>query len=404
MRRRLLSLGLVASALGGCWTEEPLIHDAFTAAQWEQLQQDYRPPQAPTPCENLPHAAQDRPFDCDGAAKLGQQLFFDPRLSGPRITPDPMKPSEWYPAAATSCSTCHASTTATKEPAWYTDIRTRNGVSDGAVTPTPHNTLPLVNVDVALTKDDDGSETLRQWYGWTGQAKTSDGTVVDCNTPNDIVNKIALPKAMKSDAEILGRAIRGTPAYLSAYFAAFGQNASITDASIQDNVYVALGAYMRRLVSIDAPFDNFIRGDDAAMSESAVRGFALFVGKAMCAECHRGSMFTDDRFHVTGVEDAGLDKGRDGTGEFYTPSLRNIEKTGPYMHKGTFMNLGEVIDFYSRGGGTWGGYAGALDPLMQPFDLEASESADLTAFLLALTGKPVPEELRKDTHCSGTCL
>ena len=88
MRRRLLSLGLVASALGGCWTEEPLIHDAFTAAQWEQLQQDYRPPEAPLPCEHLPQAAQERPFDCDGAARFGQQLFCEKKraeqLGAPR--------------------------------------------------------------------------------------------------------------------------------------------------------------------------------------------------------------------------------------------------------------------------------------------------------------------------------
>jgi cytochrome c peroxidase len=398
MRRRLLCL--VASWVGGCWTEEPLIHDAFTAEQWAKLQEDYRPPVAPDPCEHLPSAAQDRPYDCEAAARFGQQLFFEPKLSGPWVKPDLGKPETWYPTAQTSCSTCHATTlaNAAKDPAWYTDIRAGNAVSQGASNPTPHNTLSLVNVGVALAVDDDGQEVLRKWYGWTGEALNADKAIVDCNTPNDIVNKIALPKAMQSDAEIVGLAINKTPAYLAAYRDVFGQDAPTNAASIQQNVYVALGAYMRRLVSIEAPFDNFIRGKADAMSPSATRGFALFVGKAMCAECHRGSMFTDDDFHVTGVPDATLDKGRGGTGEFYTVTLRNIEKTGPYMHKGTFMNLGEVIDFYSRGGGAWGGYTGHLDPLLQPFELEPEEAEDLQAFLVALTGLAVAPELRVDTH------
>jgi cytochrome c peroxidase len=382
MRRRLLSWCLIASSIGGCWAEEPLVHDAFTAAQWAKLQQDFRPPPAPDPCAIDLHAAQDRAYSCDGAAQFGQQLFFEPKLSV---------------NATTSCSTCHATTAANQtDPAWYTDIRASNAVSQGAVSLTPHNTITLLNVGV-------GS---RQWFGGTGQAKNSSDEVVDCNTANDVVNKIALPRAMKSTSAIVAAVILGTPQYREMYFNVFGAAAPITDASIQQNVELALGAYMRRLVSLDAPFDRFITGDAAAISDSAKRGFALFVGKAMCAECHRGGTFSDDDFHVTGVDDAGLDKGRDGSGMFYTSTLRNIEKTAPYMHKGTFATLGDVLDFYSRGGGTWGGYTGQPDPLMHPFELDAGEALDLQAFLLALTGAPVPVELRKDTHAvcpNGMC-
>jgi cytochrome c peroxidase len=375
MGRRLLSWCLAASSIGGCWAEEPLIHDAFTAAQWAKLQQDFRPPAVPDPCAlDLP-AAQDRAYSCDGAARLGQQLFFEPRLSV---------------NATTSCSSCHATTAANQDPAWYTDIRASNAVSQGAVALTPHNTITLLNVSVGG----------RQWFGWTGQAKSSSDEVVDCNSANDVVNKIALPRAMKSTSAIVAAVMLGTPQYRDAYFDVFGAAAPTTDASIQQNVELALGAYMRRLVSLDAPFDRFITGDAAAISDAAKRGFALFVGKAMCAECHRGGTFSDDDFHVTGVDDATLDKGRSGTGMFYTATLRNIEKTAPYMHKGTFATLGDVIDFYSRGGGTWGGYTGEPDPLMHPFELEPEEALDLQAFMLALTGAPVPVELRRDTHAA----
>ncbi|HEY5926315.1 MAG TPA: cytochrome c peroxidase, partial [Kofleriaceae bacterium] len=360
-------------SVGGCWAEEPLIHGAFTADQWAHLQNEFAPPTAPEPCdkEKLPLPAGGRPYDCDGAARFGQQLFFEPLLSGPKIFPDPKDESTWFPAANTACTTCHATAyaNADKTPAWYTDIRSSNAVSQGALNPTPHNTMSLVNVDV-------GERTS---FGWTGECGGE-----PCDTANDVVNKIALPKAMQSNAEVIGRAIRNTPHYLATYFAVFGVDAATTDAFIKQNVELALGAYMRRLVSIDAPFDDFIRGNDAAMDDAAKRGFALFVGRAMCAECHRGPLFTDDGFHVTGVWDAGFDPGRAGTGKFYTTPLRNVEKTAPYMHKGTLDTLGDVIDFY-RAGGHDSGYTGHRSPLMQPFEITPEEAKDLEAFLRSLT-------------------
>ncbi|HEY5946405.1 MAG TPA: cytochrome c peroxidase, partial [Kofleriaceae bacterium] len=318
-----------------------------------------------------------RPFDCNGAARLGQQLFFEPLLSGPIV--------DGKPVGKTSCSTCHASSIK-DDPGWYIDIRQSNAVSQGASSPTPHNTLSLVNVEV-------GS---REWFGWTGQSGDK-----PCNTANDVVNKIALPKAMQSTPAIVGTAIR-SPAYLATYTVVFGVNAPIDDTSVEQNVELALAAYMRRLVSLEAPFDAFIRGDDAAISDEAKRGFALFVGRAMCGECHRGGTFSDDTFHVTGVEDAAFDAGHFGTGGFYTSRLRNVEKTAPYMHKGTLATLGDVIEFY-RWGGSQAGYTGERDPLMQPFELDDADAKDLEAFLRTLTGKPIPTELRKDTHAAQAC-
>ncbi len=398
MERRVLTVVVLAAS--GCWAEEPLIHGAFTAEQWATIQAEYRVT-PPTPCDpvSLP-AASGRPYDCDAAAAFGQQLFFEPKLSGP-WWPSEDDPNR-YPAAQTSCSTCHAATSQNDAPAWYVDIRSQSAVSMGAAGPTPHNTMTLVNVDVPIGLYADERPRVRQHYGWTGQAKLKSGEISECNTPSDVVTKIALPKAMQSDPAIIGKAIRGSLAYTASYTKAFGATAALDDASIQENVVVALGTYVRRLVSLDAPFDRFIAGDDNAIDESAKRGFALFVGRAMCAECHHGAMFTDDRFHVTGIEDAGLDKGRDETGAFYTPTLRNIAKTAPYMHKGTHESLGAVIELYNRGGGTWGGYwaPSGLDPLMHAPDppLDAREALDLQEFLLTLTGAAVPDELRKDTH------
>jgi hypothetical protein len=158
---------------------------------------------------------------------------------------------------------------------------------------------------------------------------------------------------------------------------------------------------MRRLISLDSPFDRFIRGDDTALDEAQTRGFALFVGRAMCAECHRGGMFTDYTPHVTGVPDD--DPGYANTGAFFTPALRHVDKTGPYMHDGSLRTLAEVVDFY-RWGGRASGYVGDKDPLMVPLDITDDDAKDLEAFLHALTGEDISEALRMDTHVVTTPL
>jgi cytochrome c peroxidase len=71
------------------------------------------------------------------------------------------------------------------------------------------------------------------------------------------------------------------------------------------NITKAIAAYEWELVSRDAPFDQYVGGDDAAISPAAVRGLRLFVGKAACLDCHRTPLFSDGRFHNIGVPQRG---------------------------------------------------------------------------------------------------
>jgi len=106
----------------------------------------------------------------------------------------------------------------------------------------------------------------------------------------------------------------------------------------------------------DAPFDQYLRGDQSALSDSAKRGALLFYGEARCSTCHSGSLLTDQDFHAVGVphlgpgkghgQDGLSDFGREGvTGDaadrfkFRTPPLRNVAATGPWMHDGAIMTL-----------------------------------------------------------------
>jgi len=177
-----------------------------------------------------------------------------------------------------------------------------------------------------------------------------------------------------------------------------------------------LAAFVRSIVSFDSRYDRYKRRwDEAAISEAAKRGEALFFSERMeCAHCHGGLNFTDNfqsrmlpfpevGFHNTGLYN--LDgKGaypaanpgiRELTGDpqdegkFRAPSLRNVALTAPYMHDGSMATLEAVIrDHYALGGRAASGPHGPSplrDPLMVGFKVSDQEVADLVAFLEALT-------------------
>jgi cytochrome c peroxidase len=127
------------------------------------------------------------------------------------------------------------------------------------------------------------------------------------------------------------------------------------------------------------------------MSAAAQRGEALFrAPRLACASCHAPPLFTDGAFHNIGLDPVGVvsDSGRAAVtglsadvGRFKTPTLRNIAATGPYMHDGRFVTLGQVAAHYD-GGGT---AHPVKDARIRPLGLSGTERADLTAFLEALT-------------------
>ena len=221
--------------------------------------------------------------------------------------------------------------------------------------------------------------------------------------------------------------LRALDDYEGQFERAFGAGPSV------DRLGQALAAYQRTLLSANSPFDRWRYGGEAgALEPRAVRGFALFTGKAGCVACHaigeRHALFSDGEFHDTGVgwynatlrdrqRDAvpveiapGLtiavdralvdsvgdpepsDLGRHEVTQdpadlwkFRTPSLRNVALTPPYMHDGSLRTLTDVVRFYDRGGHRHPG----LDPRIRPLGLSDGEVEDLVAFLESLTGDNV---------------
>ena len=198
------------------------------------------------------------------------------------------------------------------------------------------------------------------------------------------------------------------------------------------NMGKALGAYQRRLACGPGAFDAWLAGDDAALEPAAVRGAALFAGRAGCLDCHDGPHLSDQRFHNVGLAPAtvavvfrddgdrgaavglpallvdplrstgtfsdgaddrldGLPAGDAREGAFRTPTLRCVAGRPSFMHTGQFVTLDEVVAFFARGGHP-AGYPGVSE--LAPLELSGEEQADLVAFLRALDGPGPPAALR----------
>ncbi|WP_081733850.1 cytochrome-c peroxidase [Methylomonas sp. 11b] len=175
----------------------------------------------------------------------------------------------------------------------------------------------------------------------------------------------------------------------------------------------ALACYQRSLISANSPFDEFLfKGDISALSQSAMRGYELFIGKASCITCHdifhptvnslggALALFTDHRFHNLGVgykngkmSDTGrywTTRAKEDWGAFKTPILRNVALTSPYMHDGSLPTLRKVVEFYNDGGIPNPNIAPGIRPLF----LTDQEITDIVSFLESLTDNNLLKQSR----------
>lgn len=286
----------------------------------------------------------DNPYS-DVKAKLGEMLFFDPRLSGDNNI---------------SCATCH-----TPSFAWSDPIKVSIGAGNKPMHKRSQTILNIAWADLVM---------------WDGRFATLEAQVFGPLFNKDI---------MASNREALPVEIAALPGYKKLFDEAF-PGKPITN----DTIAAALATYERTIVSNKAPFDRWVDGDDKAMDERQKRGFALFVGKANCAACHNTWRFTDDGFHDIGLDDDDPGRGKHVPGvevlerAFKTPTLRNVAGRPPYMHNGELATLEDVMRHYSQGFLE----RASLSPEMKKFTLTPDELKDLIAFMHALTSEddPIP--------------
>lgn len=311
---------------------------------------------------------------------LGRKLFYDRRLSLNNTF---------------SCAICHIP----EQGFSNNEMTTAVGIEGRSVR---RNSPSLYNVGYAQLLFHDGRENSLEQQAWgpllarNEMANPSIGYVVD---------------KLKTSTD-----------YRGLFEKAFNKGPTM------ETIGQALASYQRTLNAADSPFDRWYFGKQkGALSEPAQRGFALFTGKAACSTCHtigdKSALFTDQKRHNTGVGYAesmqkspgkqrvqvapgvfvdvnsdnlkGLNTEKANDLGYYeisqnpadrwaykTPSLRNVALSAPYMHNGSLPTLVEVVKFYNQGGAA----NENLSPLLKPLGLSEQESADLVAFLNALTG------------------
>ncbi len=149
----------------------------------------------------------------------------------------------------------------------------------------------------------------------------------------------------------------------------------------------SLASYQRTLLSGNSNYDQYINGNESAISPAQKRGMKLFFDELYCASCHSGFNFSDSRLTNNGLYKKYKDKGRarltnlkQDQAIFKVPTLRNIGFTAPYMHDGSFQNLEQVINHYSSGANAHFNQ----DTIIKPFHLSQDQKQDLIAFLISL--------------------
>jgi cytochrome c peroxidase len=271
--------------------------------------------------------------------ELGKMLYFDPRLSA---------------SHAISCNSCHNVGMAgvDSEETSIGHKWQRGGRNAPTVLNAVFNTAQF----------------------WDGRAKD-----LEEQAGGPMVNPIEMASPKEHVAEQLG----AIPGYVAAFKAAFPADSKpVTLANAQK----AIAVFEATLITPNAPFDRYLRGDAAALSQSQKEGLQLFMNKG-CAACHSGINVGGGMYAPFGVvEKPGADllppqdKGRFAVTKtasdeyvFRAPTLRNIALTAPYFHSGRAWDLRQAV--------------GVMSSSQLGAELTASEIDRITAFLESLTGE-----------------
>ena len=163
----------------------------------------------------------------------------------------------------------------------------------------------------------------------------------------------------------------------------------------------ALSAYLRSLLTTEAPFQDYLKGDKEALTEEQKRGAILFFDKARCYKCHNGPSFSSMNFHALGTADlheiGGLkttadDKRNLGraffTGQvedmhrFKVPQLYNVKDYATFFHGSSKETLEDLLEFKINATSENDQVPQeSLSALFQPLDLNEEEKAQLIDFL-----------------------
>lgn len=311
----------------------------------------------------------------DAKQILGKYLFYDPILSGEKDI---------------ACVTCHLPNLG------YADgIDLSIGVggkgqgpdrvdySNGRVPILGRNSQSITNTAYnGMIATQQNYDPSLAYMFWDGRKKSLE---IQCIGPPSTFN-IMRGNGYSAEAtydSIVAR-LQKIPEYRQLFAGAFGPSNSITS----DNISKAIAAFERTIVSNNSAFDRYVKGDKSALTNTQKLGLQLFYGKANCANCHSGPMFSDYNYYNIGIaynsKRPDPDKGIDNKFLFRTPSLRNVALTAPYMHNGILPTLEAVLEHYVLGKSDNPDIL-SVDPKIQRLDLSTEEVAAIIQFMNALT-------------------
>ncbi|MDZ7639842.1 MAG: cytochrome-c peroxidase [Bryobacterales bacterium] len=267
--------------------------------------------------------------------QLGRMLYFEPRLSKSQTI---------------SCNSCHMLDTYGVDNKPTSDGH--RGLKGDRNSPTVYNAA------------------LHLSQFWDGRSPD-----VEDQAKGPVMNPVEM--AMPSEGQVLA-VLKSMPEYVSLFKQAFPGEA---DPVTFDNFALAVGAFERKLVT-PSRWDRFLSGDAAALTAQEKAGLKTFLDSG-CATCHSGVGVGGHMYQKLGIAKPWPDQSDLGRYQatkaekdklyFKVPSLRNIDRTGPYYHHGKIDKLKEAVF------------------LMAEFELgkqlNDSEAVSIVTFLKALTGE-----------------
>lgn len=273
------------------------------------------------------------------AEELGKMLFFDKILSKD---------------SSISCASCHK-----PEFGFADTLAFSKGVGTGI---TSRNTPSVLNMK------------FRDAFFWDGRAKTLE---------EQALGPISNPAEMNLPIKDAVSRLQNNPIYNKAFQNIFKSKVT------KELLGKALALYEKTLETGDSPMDKFVMGDSLALTPQEKLGLQLFNGKANCIQCHFGMDMTGDEFRNIGLydgvkyKDAGrmdVTKKVEDKGKFKVPGLRNVAKTAPYMHDGSFKTLEEIVEYYDNPSKKIS-LPHNVDKEIKPLNLTQEEKKALVVFL-----------------------
>ncbi len=379
---------------------------------------------------SLPNQDPKNPVTAEKVA-LGKMLFFETGIG--------LEPKYPVSKQAYSCSSCHI-------PERSFTAGRFQGIADGAVgfgisgekrKKNPYydgsevdaqgaRPLPVINTTYV---------TNALWAGTFGSFGVNTGTesvwsqdtLVEINYKGLMGLEANNERALIVHRQLINKQITDSLGYTAMFDEAFPEIPE-SERYTRQTAAFAIAAYFRTILTNEAPFQNWLKGDVTAMTEQQKRGAILFFGKAGCVSCHNSpslnsdphlffslgvnnhyqtgySVFRTDRHDKRNLGRGGFTGREEDMNQFKVPQLYNLKDFGFYFHGASKTSLKDVVEYFNNGIPENKDIPGTqITPLFRPLHMTQDEMDDLTEFLTNGLYDPNMLRYKPELTMSGNCF